>query len=746
MKLFVLKRLPTSKLIYIAHILGFFIILGLPFFVLPFYHWLSFLTWSKAIVFRIVFSVIVFVSVFYLLFKIPNLSKIRKKTGAVISPLILLFFFLFFSFLSVISSVNPNFSLWGDPLRVGGFVNTLFYSVFAVMLFLVVRRNDWEKIWVFVFLVGILVSLTAFFQRFGIFSNFLLPYPDRPVSTIGNPIMLATFLLFLVFMSFVFGMKSGKIWPKIFYFSSFIVFLFSLFFLAQSRAAILGLAVGFFWFLFASQKNSMRFKVFSVILIFFLMVVGMYVDSRPEFFKNQPFIVGSAVGRALSVITEPDKISESRVSIWKVAVSAVKERPFFGWGPENFEVGFDKYYDPTLPRIGPTPAPLETDWVQWWDRAHNFAINMAVENGLLALIFYLSFFGAIFYYLQKSRKNNSGGDNVIIGVQAAFIGYFVADFFGIDSFDTYILLFLLAGYAFFLISENEKKEVSQKAAIWLPLILEEVKKYRLIILAWLFVVLSWFIYEYNLKTIKITNDLNSVYFHLANEDMENARKAIVKSAGESSVINDYVRVKLAEIIKEHVLPAVGSDARQILFFSQKELEILRSSIDENPNHVRSLVYAGENINSIIRIKSMLSDNFIGSPECDAFKKEAGYYFGLAERFSPKRQQVYGEWAKTGLAAKDYSMAKEKALKCASFSPNYGDCYFTLALLSGYLKDENDLNYYLDLAKERNFDTESAESLVLLISMFEEAGYREKAGEAILKLKTINPEIGSTFSI
>lgn len=746
MKTFVKKWFRADKLIYSALILGFLVILSLPFFVLPFYRWLNFLTWSKAIVFRIVFSVLLFISVFYLLFRSSNLLKIHQRISAVAAPLILLVFFLLLSFLSVISSVDPNFSLWGDPFRVGGFVNTLSYSVFAVMLFLAVKRNDWEKVWFFVFFVGILVSFTAFFQRFGIFSNFLLSYPDRPISTIGNPILLAIFLLFLVFMSFVFGIKSGRLWLKIFYFFSFFIFLFSLFFLTQSRAAILGLIIGFFWILFASAKIPIRLKVFSVIFIIFLIIIGIYIDSRPEILKDQPFIIRSAIGRALSVISEPDKILESRISIWKVAISTIKERPFFGWGPENFSVGFDRYYNPSLPRIGPAAPPLETDWVQWWDRAHNFAINMAVENGLIALIFYLSFFSAIVYYLQKVKKNNPEWDIVITGVQASLIGYFTADFFSIDSFDTYILLFLLVGYSFFIIAENKKTKDSRSAGIYPTLIFREVKKYRFIILAWLFVVLSWFIHEYNLKTIKITNDLNSIYIHASDKNIKKTQEAIFKLSSERSTIDNYISIKIAEIIKEHILPLIGTDAKQMLFFSQKELEILRSAVGENPNHIKNLIYAGENVNFVIKLRAILNDNFTKTSECAALKAEADYYFGRAEELSPNRQQVYGEWAKTGLAAKDYELAKEKALKCIGFNPNYGDCYFTLALLNGYLKNRGSFKYYLELANERNFDTESVESLIRLIDMHKEVGDFKMEKETILKLRAIDSSAGSVFAI
>ncbi|GAI66785.1 unnamed protein product, partial [marine sediment metagenome] len=58
----------------------------------------------------------------------------------------------------------PHFSLWGNPYRSGGFVNFSFYIIFAVITFLIVRQKDWQKIWDFTIIVGILISIITIFQ------------------------------------------------------------------------------------------------------------------------------------------------------------------------------------------------------------------------------------------------------------------------------------------------------------------------------------------------------------------------------------------------------------------------------------------------------------------------------------------------------------------------------------------------------------------------------------------------------
>ena len=75
-----------------------------------------------------------------------------------------------------------------------------FYIIFAVLAFLIIRKRDWQKIWLFSILVGVLVSIIAIFQQFNILSKIIIPYSGRPPSTMGGPIFLALYLLLLVFI------------------------------------------------------------------------------------------------------------------------------------------------------------------------------------------------------------------------------------------------------------------------------------------------------------------------------------------------------------------------------------------------------------------------------------------------------------------------------------------------------------------------------------------------------------------
>lgn len=99
-------------------------------------------------------------------------------------------------------------------------------------------------------------------------------------------------------------------------------------------------------------------------------------------------------------------IADPRFSAWQITLKAIKEKPIFGWGPENLSIGFDKYYDPSLPYIS-------KEWGGWWDRAHNIILDTAATFGIPAVIIYLALFAVLFWQLQKSKKISSNWPNLM---------------------------------------------------------------------------------------------------------------------------------------------------------------------------------------------------------------------------------------------------------------------------------------------------------------------------------------------
>lgn len=110
-----------------------------------------------------------------------------------------------------------------------------------------------------------------------------------------------------------------------------------------------------------------------------------------------------------------------------------------GWGPENFVVAFDKFYD----------GALDADSYPWFDKVHNMFLEIGVTSGLLGLISFL-------VVLFLCFKSFLGGMTVIgIALASSLVAYLSQNMFGIDSTTSFIYLHLLFGLADFMYKNDE---------------------------------------------------------------------------------------------------------------------------------------------------------------------------------------------------------------------------------------------------------------------------------------------------
>src|SRR3989344_1115943 len=167
-------------------LIGVFLILALPLLNIP--PFFSPPDWGKAIVFRLVLSVLLLLFVWQVLSGKQRMQKISwKSTKGILMSLLVLFLGIFL--LATVFSVDPAFSFWGDPQRAGGTLNLIFLVLFALFLFAAFPKEQSWKIFTNVLLAaGAAVSALAIFQWQGWFSTFLITTGARPTSTMGSKI------------------------------------------------------------------------------------------------------------------------------------------------------------------------------------------------------------------------------------------------------------------------------------------------------------------------------------------------------------------------------------------------------------------------------------------------------------------------------------------------------------------------------------------------------------------------------
>ena len=707
------------------YLIGFFLILALP--LLTTSLLFNPPAWGKTIVFRIILSILIFVFIYQILYKkTANKFPIVKN----LLPFWLLAALWGIFLLAIIFSLDPYYSFWESPLRAGGFLNFSFYIIFAILTFLFLHKQDWQKIWLFAIFIGVLVSIIAIFQRYNIFEKIIVPYSGRPPSTMGGPIFLALYLLLLVFITFSFLLKEKEKKKKLFYLLALLLF-FYVILLTGSRAAYFGLLVGSFYFLFLYSVNLVHakrktlfllVKILLGILLIILAYGVYYLNSQPQapqFIQNNKTL--REVASRLSIRVALD---DPRFSAWKISLEAVKAKPILGYGPENFSIAFDKYYDPSLPRINMA-------WGSWWDRAHNFIFDISITAGILALIIYLSLFAALFWGLQKIKKKRPEQSLICHAIQATFFGYLATCLFSFDISSTYLILFLLIGYCLYLISSNQisinqqnqyKPEFNKKQEY------TKKKPWKYIFILVVFCLVLWFIFSYNIKPLKINSQINTAEYLVKNNKCDEGLAKMDNALQEKSFLDNYVRLGYIKMLLE----CNKQNPDKVSEYTEKAISLLKENIEIRPYYIRNWLALGD----FIIVQSSKEQNQQKKQELLA---EAKRYLEKAETLGPRKQKVFIEWSKYGIVSEDYQLMDEKSQKCISLNQKLADCYWYQGLDKIYLGDFKKGNKNIEIAKEKKYNATSLISLIQLATAYNLHENYKAMVEIYQELININPK-------
>jgi len=679
------KNVEENKLNWV-YLTGFFIILALPLLAIPPYFFPP--DWGKTIVFRSIMAILLFLFAYQFLFRkneilLPNFRK--NKSIWVLSALFIVFL------LATIFSVDPYFSFWGSPWRGGGFVTFAFYFVFAILTFILFKKEDWKKTWDFSIVIGILVSLVAIIQYHGLFNRIFLSVPDRPPSTMGNPILLAIYLLLLSFIILSLAIKEKNLWKKTLYLLSLVLFSYVIL-ITGSRAAYLGLATGvLYFFLFYPSKM----KVIKIATIGLLILAAGFVfyantvNQYPNFLQQNRFF--NSITQRISI---RGILIDSRFYAWTgIDYKILIEKPLLGYGPENFAVGFDKYYNPLVPNI-----KSEGDW---WDRAHNILLDIGAQAGIPAIIIYLLLFVVLFWQLHKAKTADLYGLKTDLygysiethAIQATLVGYLVANFFSFDSFSTYIVFFLLIGYSLHLTAQNNTQNgtqinTKQKNTWW-----------KFVFIFALFCVLAIFLWQYNFVPFEINAKINKARDLANRKYCGQALGLMEKILPEHSFLDSYARMEYVEFTKtcNDYFPENN------LTYTKRGLELIKEAVKIQPYYTRYWIFLGSATTTLAAQEK--------DPDTkNNLLKQANNYFNEALQLSPKRQEISIGQTKMEMVTGDYKNATDYSKKCIALNSDLGGCYWYLALSEIYLKNNDGAKKNTQIAIDKGYDVNSRASL------------------------------------
>ena len=232
--------------------------------------------------------------------------------------------------------------------------------------------ENWRKLIWASLICSFLVGLYGLGQNMGL--KFLLPLPyvgGRMISTLGNPIFLSAYAMLNVFLGAFLFIKSGSKLIKILTVMA-MIFNVVIILLTATRGVILSFGATILIFIIfvvlkklspsapllrqladsAGQANAPSPKGHGgtrtwgiiILILLLLAILGAYVYLQTPADKpiqnKLPYLF-----RFLDSKTLTSGLSQ-RTAPWQIAWQGFKERPVLGWGWENYNVVFNKYYQP----------------------------------------------------------------------------------------------------------------------------------------------------------------------------------------------------------------------------------------------------------------------------------------------------------------------------------------------------------------------------------------------------------------
>ena len=385
-----------------------------------------------------------------------GLAITKKEYRPKINPIFIsVSIFTAIVFLADIFGVDPYRSLFSNYERMEGFITILhLYLYFIVLVSLFKKQLDWLIFFHTSLITSLFISLIGYLQMVG-YESLLNALGHsgtesfRIDSAIGNPIYLAAYLLFHVWIlaMLIYRFRGDRI-LTIFYFTALVFELFILY-NTVTRGAIVALVLATIIFVIIIVvfwkkifPTALKLRIVGIGMLIFLIIIPIFLLSIRE--KIQAGGSNPSLARLTNYSLNESTV-KSRLTLWNVSWQGFLERPLLGWGQENYQFVFQKYFDPVFYNHEP-----------WFDRSHNIVFDWLINAGVLGLASYLS----IFIVLLISIINATRRDNNILfeclALLALLMSYFLQNFFVFDNINTYIIFFAMIAYGSYITSTEKK--------------------------------------------------------------------------------------------------------------------------------------------------------------------------------------------------------------------------------------------------------------------------------------------------
>lgn len=681
-------------------------------------------------------------------------------------------------FLTSLFGVDFSRSFWSTQERMTGLLTILHFWVWFIVLagvFSTKGGQDWKKLIYATLISSLLLGLYGLGQRAGF--KFLLEEAaggrmvgGRMGSILGNPIFLASYTMLHIFLAGCLILwERKKIWQSIAIIS--LIFNLTIMSLAFTRGVTVafGLATFLFSIFIAFTLPSRKTKKI-IIPIFILLIIFAFAGfiflqtPRANFlYPKVPSVIVRVI--YLKNLTES---AEQRTVPWKIAWRGLREKPLMGWGWENYNVLFNKYFPSQFLMYGAEGT--------WFDRSHNQIMDILSLAGILGATAYLLFYGSIFFLLIKKLREVKNKNNyslardsiplVILGLM--FLAYFLQNLTVFDTPAPLIVFYFSLALVYFVTQRDaslEPEDVDQNKIrsdfIENPRqgrdnsqsVIYNSSKLPLPVLIFLVTVFLFvFVYKFNFEPFRQSQwAVRAV--SLSKTELNKGLALYQKALSKPVFTNPEVRLQLARTIGEQQNNIKSNDQsfKAGLDFAISEL---KKNTVEHPLDARYWLYLGQLYN-------------IGARYSEEYYRGAEGSLQQAMKLSSTRQQIYFELGKTKIFQHKYEEGLDLMKQAVALDPtiiesrhNLGIAYLATNNIeegmkeldqSYYGKDAPSLIYIAKIFAASNdyqkavsfsnravgYDPRNIEALGLCVVYYHKLGDKENKIRALDELRVVN---------
>jgi O-antigen ligase len=247
---------------------------------------------------------------------------------------------------------------------------------------------------------SLFISILALVQTFLKIAtyDYLRPVLIRATSTLGSAAFLSYYLNFVFFFLVYLFLQERRFKFKVAYGTIIFINLWALV-MTGARAAWIALFIAMLVLVLKVFRDRKKLLVSGVLLGLFIALLV-------------PFIQLSRSDRPVSIFSGTDYNVYSRTNVWQMSIGLIKQNPFFGVGPNNFELHYQQLRNQELAK-----------GYGYFDQAHNFILQMLLNVGIVGFVLLLAFFCFVFRSAYRVVFNEPFGFDfvVLLGLGTIFI-------------------------------------------------------------------------------------------------------------------------------------------------------------------------------------------------------------------------------------------------------------------------------------------------------------------------------------